>query len=71
MALWAHAEGVDVDAWAERARAQELVLSTARYYAFDGRPRPFVRLGFAARSAEESARAIERLAKLLPGKRRR
>jgi GntR family transcriptional regulator / MocR family aminotransferase len=71
MALWAHAEGVDVDVWAERARAHELVLATARSFAFDRRPRPFVRLGFAVRSAEESARAIERLAKLLPGKRRR
>jgi GntR family transcriptional regulator / MocR family aminotransferase len=66
MALWARADGVDVDAWAERARAQGLVLLSARWFAFDRRPRPFVRLGFAVRSAEETARAIERLAKLVP-----
>ena len=66
MALWAEATGVDVDAWAERARAQGIVLFTARWFAFDRRPRPFVRLGFAVRSADETARAIEQLAKLLP-----
>ena len=47
-------------------RSQGLVLFSARWFAFDRKPRPFVRLGFAVRSAEESARAIERLAKLLP-----
>jgi GntR family transcriptional regulator/MocR family aminotransferase len=66
MALWAHATGIDVDAWATRARAAGLVLLTARWFAFDGKPRPFVRLGFAVRSAEETARALERLAKLVP-----
>jgi GntR family transcriptional regulator / MocR family aminotransferase len=71
MALWAEAHGIDVDAWAARARAHELVLLTARWFAFDGVPRPFVRLGFAVRSAEETARALERLAKLLPGRTRR
>ncbi len=70
MALWAEARGVDVDAWAQRARAQGLVLFTARSFAFDLEPRPFVRLGFAMRSSEESARAIERLAQLLPARAR-
>jgi GntR family transcriptional regulator/MocR family aminotransferase len=71
MALWAEAHGVDVDAWAERARDHGLVLLTARWFAFDGQPRPFVRLGFAVRSAEESQRAIARLAKLLPARAKR
>jgi GntR family transcriptional regulator/MocR family aminotransferase len=71
MALWAKAEGVDVDDWAARARPHGLVLLTARCFAFDRRPRPFVRLGFAIRSAEESARAIEKLARLLPDRPRR
>jgi GntR family transcriptional regulator/MocR family aminotransferase len=66
MALWARAEGVDVERWAERAAAHGLGLYTARWFAFDGQPRPFIRLGFAVRSAEEMAQAIERLARLWP-----
>jgi hypothetical protein len=66
MALWARAEGVDVERWAERAAAHGLGLYTARWFAFDGQPRPFLRLGFAVRSAEETAQAIEQLARLCP-----
>jgi GntR family transcriptional regulator/MocR family aminotransferase len=66
MALWAEATAIDVEAWAERARSRGLILFSARWFAFDHRPRPFVRLGFAARSADATARAIEQLAKLLP-----
>lgn len=71
MALWAHAHDIDVERWAERAAAQGLHLYTARDFAFDGRAQPCLRLGFASRSAEETARAIERLARLRPGAARR
>jgi GntR family transcriptional regulator/MocR family aminotransferase len=67
MALWAQAHDVDLERWAERAAAQGLHLFTARYFAFDGRAQPYLRLGFASRSAEETGRAIERLARLRPG----
>jgi len=60
-----------VERWAERAAAQGLHLFTGRYFAFDGRAMPYLRLGFASRSAEETARAIERLARLRPGVARR
>jgi GntR family transcriptional regulator/MocR family aminotransferase len=66
MALWARVEGVDVERWAERAAAHGLGLYTARWFAFDGQPAPYLRLGFALRSAEETARAIEQLARLCP-----
>lgn len=66
MALWAQVNGVDLDAWIARAAEQGLVLWCARDFSFDAHPGPQVRLGFARRSAEETARAIERLAQLLP-----
>ena len=66
MALWARAHGVDVDRWAERAAEHGQVIWTARSFSFDALPEPFVRLGFALRTADESAREIERLARWLP-----
>jgi GntR family transcriptional regulator/MocR family aminotransferase len=66
MALWARAHGVDVDRWAERAAEHGQVIWTARSFSFEARPGPHVRLGFALRSAEESAREIEQLARWLP-----
>jgi GntR family transcriptional regulator / MocR family aminotransferase len=61
MALWAHAPGVDVDAWALRARALGLELRTGRVFAFDGRARPNVHLGYASLSEAELAEAVDRL----------
>jgi GntR family transcriptional regulator/MocR family aminotransferase len=66
MALWAQVHGVDVERWARLAAEHGLSLWTARSFAFDGKPAPYARLGFAVRSAEESARAIQQLARLLP-----
>jgi GntR family transcriptional regulator/MocR family aminotransferase len=66
MALWARAEGVDVECWAERAASHGLGLLTGRWFSFDQRPRPYLRLGFAVRSEAETARAIARLARLCP-----
>jgi GntR family transcriptional regulator/MocR family aminotransferase len=63
MALWAGARrGIDVDAWAARAAAGGVIVSTGREFAMDGRPRPFFRLGFAQRSEPEIAEAVRRLA---------
>jgi GntR family transcriptional regulator/MocR family aminotransferase len=66
MALWARAHGVDVDRWAARAAQQGQIIWTARNFAFDQAPAPYLRLGYALRSPEESARQIERLARVLP-----
>ncbi|MEO8178645.1 MAG: PLP-dependent aminotransferase family protein [Deltaproteobacteria bacterium] len=67
MALWARAHCVDIDRWAARAAEQGQVMWTARTFSFEQRPEPFVRLGFALRTADESAREIERLARCRPG----
>jgi len=68
MALWARAQGVDVDRWAARAAQQGQFIWTARTFAFDHAAGPYLRLGYALRSAQESARQLERLARALPGR---
>lgn len=60
MALWARAAPrIDVDAWQRATLARGVHFSTARTYAFDGRPRPYVRLGFARLEEEQITRAVE------------
>ncbi|MFT3772835.1 MAG: PLP-dependent aminotransferase family protein [Minicystis sp.] len=62
MAVWAKAaEGIDVDAWAERALAKGVVVQTGKRFAFDGRRRPYLRLGFAALTEREIGEAVKRL----------
>ena len=67
-AIWARAAaGIDVDAWAERALARKVAFSTAKRFAFDGRKRGFVRLGFAALDEKELCEAARRMAASLDG----
>jgi GntR family transcriptional regulator/MocR family aminotransferase len=67
MALWAEARGLDVEAWAARARDQQGVeFATARRFNFDGRPGPGLRLGYAPWSEAELTGAVRRLAAALP-----
>lgn len=66
MALWAHAPGTDVEKLRERAEQRGVTITTASRYAFDGRARPFVRLGFAALTEAELERAARLLALAWP-----
>jgi GntR family transcriptional regulator/MocR family aminotransferase len=59
------APDIDVDAWADRALRRSIAIQTARTYSFDGRPRPFFRLGFAALTEEEMRQAVRELRKAL------
>ena len=61
MALWVSAPGIDVDAWAARGRAHGVEFTTAREYAFDGKPEPFIRLGFACLDESEIVEAVRRM----------
>ncbi|HEY6558333.1 MAG TPA: PLP-dependent aminotransferase family protein [Polyangiaceae bacterium] len=71
MAIWARiASGIDGEAWAERALSRGLLLQPTRRFAFDGRPRPYLRLGFAGSAPNELERAVERLRQALPTPRR-
>jgi GntR family transcriptional regulator / MocR family aminotransferase len=65
MALWAHAPGIDVDAWAARALEGGVAFQTARRFTFDGVPRPFMRMGFAACDERELREAVRRLRRTL------
>jgi GntR family transcriptional regulator/MocR family aminotransferase len=66
MALWARvADGIDVDAWAERALAKKVAFYSGKRFAFDGRKRPYVRLGFAALDEKELREAVKRMASAL------
>ena len=63
MAIWAKvAPQLDVERWAEAALERKVAIRPARYFAFDARPRPFVRLGFAALDERELTEAVKLLA---------
>jgi GntR family transcriptional regulator/MocR family aminotransferase len=67
IALWVRAtKSADVDRWAARARDQGAVIVTAAAYALDGRPRPFMRLGFASLNSRELEEGVRRLAAARP-----
>ncbi|MCW5837468.1 MAG: aminotransferase class I/II-fold pyridoxal phosphate-dependent enzyme, partial [Labilithrix sp.] len=67
-AIWARvASDVPVDLWAARALEEAgLVLQPARGFAFDGKSRPFLRVGFAQHDEREAKEAIRRMARALP-----
>ena len=67
IALWVEAAaGIDIDAWAERARVRGAVVATAAAFAVDGRRRPFARLGFGSLDRRELAEGVRRLAAARP-----
>lgn len=66
MAIWAKVTAdIDCERWAERALEHKVAFRTARHFAFDGRSRPFVRLGFAALEERELIEAVKVLAQTL------
>ena len=66
MALWTRvSRGVAVEAWAGRARRAGVVFTTAREFAFDGRARPYLRLGYARRTRAEISSGVRRMATAL------
>jgi GntR family transcriptional regulator/MocR family aminotransferase len=63
MAIWVRVAGeIDIDAWAIRGREIGVDFHPARTFAFDGRSRPFARLGYAALNEEELDEAVTRMA---------
>lgn len=62
MALWAQAEAkVDVNAWFNRALLAGVAFQPARHFAFDGKNRPYLRLGYACLNDREIKEAVKRL----------
>lgn len=71
LALWVGVKpGVDVEAWARRARARGLLFHTGRAFTVSGTPLPFFRLGFAANNSSEMHDNVRRLARALPSLRK-
>ena len=67
IALWVKAnKGIEVDAWARSARKQGVVIITGASYTLDGRPMPFLRLGFAPLNSKEIREGVRRMAAALP-----
>jgi GntR family transcriptional regulator/MocR family aminotransferase len=67
IALWVKArKGLDVDAWSRSAKAQGAIFVTAAAYTLDGRPQPFVRLGFASLNGKELQEGVRRMVAALP-----
>jgi GntR family transcriptional regulator / MocR family aminotransferase len=67
-AIWARvASDLPVDVWASRALEEAaLVLQPARQFVFDGKSRPFLRLGFAQHDERELREAIRRMQSVMP-----
>jgi GntR family transcriptional regulator/MocR family aminotransferase len=67
VAFWARVlDGTDVDEWARRALERGVFFSPGRVFAFDERPLPFLRLGFACLTEDEIAEAVRRMAASRP-----
>lgn len=63
LAIWARvSRSIDVEAWAERAERQGVLLQTGRRFTFDGRAHPSLRLGYAPVDEDEIEAAVRKLA---------
>jgi len=70
IALWVKAnDGINVDQWASDARQQGVIVVTAAAFTFDGRPAPYMRLGFASLNSQELREGVRRLAAACPSRR--
>jgi GntR family transcriptional regulator/MocR family aminotransferase len=64
--IWARADdGVKLEPWRDRALARGVAFATAKDFALDGRPRPYLRLGYARYDEAELGDAIRRLRRSL------
>ena len=61
IALWVKVHGVDVERWARAALARRVAFQTGREFAYDGRIRPYARLGYASLDADELRTAVGHL----------
>jgi GntR family transcriptional regulator/MocR family aminotransferase len=63
ISLWCRiAKRLDVERWAARCHRAGVRFHTGRWFAFDGKPRAALRLGFAPVSVSEIERAVETMA---------
>jgi GntR family transcriptional regulator/MocR family aminotransferase len=65
LTLWVHADGVEVEAWRDRAQAAGVLFQSGRGFAFDRGRVPCVRLGYGSCNPRELDQAVQRLARTL------
>ncbi|HVE86860.1 MAG TPA: PLP-dependent aminotransferase family protein [Myxococcales bacterium] len=66
-ALWLQvADGIDAGEWTARCLDQGVDIKPCWSFAFDDRPQPFFRLGFATHSPQELEDAVKRMAAAMP-----
>jgi GntR family transcriptional regulator/MocR family aminotransferase len=66
MAIWTRVEaGTNVEVWAQRSATRGVIFLTARSFAFDGKSRPFVRLGFGGLTETQIREAVRRMVSAL------
>lgn len=69
LALWARVEGgVSPSLWTARALRRNVVVMDGKQLFFDGRSRPYLRLGFARHREDELVEGVRRLAAAWPGR---
>lgn len=67
MGLWARTDDeIDTDAWIKQGRERGVFAFAGSWFAFDRKPKPFIRLGFAALNESELREAVRRLAAAWP-----
>lgn len=68
LAVWARVEGgVSPSLWTARALERKVVVVDGKQLFFDGKSRPYLRLGFARHNEEELVEGVRRLAAAWPG----
>jgi GntR family transcriptional regulator/MocR family aminotransferase len=65
LTLWARADGIDVEAWRQRAERAGVLVQSGKAFAFDGSRVPCLRLGYAAGTPRELAQGVDVLAATL------
>jgi GntR family transcriptional regulator/MocR family aminotransferase len=66
MTLWARVDdSIKLEAWRDRSIARGVAFSTARDFALDARPRPYIRLAYARYDEAELGDAIRRMRRAL------
>jgi GntR family transcriptional regulator/MocR family aminotransferase len=62
LTLWARADGIDVEAWRERAARKNVLVQSGKGFTYDGSRLACLRLGFAAGTPRELVNAVDVLA---------
>ncbi len=65
MAVWGRLHGADIEAFAAACEARGVLFQTAKRFTFDGRKRPYLRIGFAGEPEARLEKAVRRMAEAL------